>query len=225
MSKHKRAGSDTPAGETTEVGQLLAELLDPRYQAFMQMEASERDVRNFLEASRQLFAHKPKKSERRLLKMPLDTLSAIQHFTEALVRKIDEIRQKGNSGDDPVQLHRLQLANLINDAMERIDSKVLLLNWLPKIWAEANLLKQVNVSEKPGMAPRGPKPDWKKERWAQSRVASIRKANPNISMSLLAEELQRQARKENLRYWLTTGAARAWLYRNRSLWQQEKTGS
>jgi hypothetical protein len=150
VSKRKRAGSNTSAGESTEVGKRLSELFDPRYQAFMQMEASESDVRNFLEASRRLFAYRPNRSARRFLRMPIDTPSAAQQFTTALVRKIDEIRQKGNPGDDPVQLHQLQLANLIDDTLERIDNKALLAQQTPKIWAEAKKLAAQVRNKKPG---------------------------------------------------------------------------
>ena len=198
MSKRKQVAQGPPATGSTEVGKLLSELFDPRYQAFMQMEASESDVLEFLEASRQLFAYKPNRSARRFLRMPIDTPSAAQQFTTALIRKINEIRQKGNPGDDAVQFHRLQLARLIDDTLTRRNSKAILIKWTRKIWAEAKKLAQV----RPGGATRGRKLDWKKQKWARFRVVSILKAKPGISISTLAEELQRQARKEDLRYWL-----------------------
>jgi hypothetical protein len=59
MSKRKRTGGNTSAGESTEVGMLLSELFDPGYQVLAKMKVSESDILQFLEASRQLFKYKP----------------------------------------------------------------------------------------------------------------------------------------------------------------------
>ena len=147
MSKRKQVAQGPPATGSTEVGKLLSELFDPRYQAFMQMEASESDVLEFLEASRQLFAYKPDTNDK-LLKMPIDTPGAAKHFAKALVNKVDEIEREGNPANDPVQAHRLQLAHLIKVGLTEISSKALLTEWTNKIWAQAN--RRVRANSEPG---------------------------------------------------------------------------
>ena len=215
MSKRKQVAQGPPATGSTEVGKLLSELFDPRYQAFMQMEASESDVLEFLEASRQLFAYKPNKKAKTFLEMPIDTPGAAKHFTEALINKIDEIKQEGNPANDPVQSHRLQLARLIDDALTAITSKAILMEWTNKIWAEANKHTRAARSRDGGIRFDSETP--KKQDWTRMAIARVRQNEPNISKSDFARRLYAMARKEHLDWWDGANSVRRWLYGHKFL--------
>lgn len=205
--RKRQAAAHPGASNGAEVGALLASLLDPRHPA------TDREVREFLEAAQQVFAHKAKKQARQLLKMQIGHPTDALVLTRALVTELDQVRQNANP-TDPVDGHRLRIAQLIEEALAHIDNAAILARWTKKIWAEANRLAQA-VKRRNG-AKNKPEPNQAQLDWAQKQIELGREAKPAIRQSDIAGRLYQRARREGRNYWPTPEAARAWLNRNRS---------
>lgn len=207
MSK-RQAAARPGEMSTTEVGALLASLLDPRHPA------TDRDVREFLEAAQQAFAHRAEKQARQLLKMQIGQPADALALTRALVAEIDHVRRNADP-TDPVDGHRLRIAQLIEEALAHIDNAMILARWTKKIWAEANRLARA-VKRRDG-AKNKPKPNQAQLDWAQKQIELGRQGKPTVRQNAIARRLYERAKKEGHNYWPNTEAARAWLNRNPSL--------
>lgn len=211
----KRQAAARAAERTTEVGALLASLLDPKHPT------TEIDAHDFLEAAQQLFAHRAEKRARLLRNMEIATPADALVLTRAIVAEIERVKQNADPThpvDGQVNGHRRRMAQLIEDALRHIDCRDILSNWTKKIWVEAHQLARA-VKRRDGAKDK-PGPDQAQIDWARKQIEPWRKAKPDIGKSEIARRLCREAQKlahKSWKSWESPGAARRWLYRNHSL--------